>query len=85
MWRMWQTFDPQRVLAALGIFLFVLALLIHFILLSTNRFNWLDGPKAGPAAMGVAAQTDPAAATPAAVVAADPAAAPAAAPAAVSQ
>lgn len=86
MWRMWQTFDPQRVLAALGIFLFVLALLIHFILLSTNRFNWLEGPRAAaPAAMGVAAQTDPAAATPAAVVAADPAAAPAAAPAAVSQ
>ncbi len=25
-------------------FLFVLALLIHFILLSTDRFNWLDGP-----------------------------------------
>ena len=47
MWRMWQTFDPQRVLAALGIFLFVLALLIHFILLSTNRFNWLEGPARG--------------------------------------
>ena len=78
MWRMWQTFDPQRVLAALGIFLFVLALLIHFILLSTNRFNWLDGPRPGPSAVGVAAQADPTAATPAAVTAADPAAAPAA-------
>ncbi len=92
MWRMWQTFDPQRVLAALGIFLFVLALLIHFILLSTNRFNWLDGPRANAGATGMAAQADPAAATPAAVVAADPAAttapaaaAPAAAPAAVTQ
>ena len=31
-------------------FLFVLALLIHFILLSTDRFNWLDGPRAAPAA-----------------------------------
>ncbi len=31
-------------------FLFVLALLIHFILLSTNKFNWLDGPQAAPAA-----------------------------------
>jgi light-harvesting complex 1 alpha chain len=30
--------------------LFVLALLIHFILLSTNKFNWLDGPQAAPAA-----------------------------------
>ncbi len=94
MWRMWQTFDPQRVLVALGIFLFVLALLIHFILLSTNRFNWLDGPRTSAAAgaAGVAAQTDPAAATPAAVVAADPAAttapaaaAPATAPAAVTK
>jgi light-harvesting complex 1 alpha chain len=31
------------VLVALSIFLFVLALLIHFILLSTDRFNWLEG------------------------------------------
>ena len=27
----------------LSAFLFVLALLIHFILLSTDRFNWLEG------------------------------------------
>ena len=33
-------------LVALFTFLFVLALLIHFILLSTDRFNWLDGPRA---------------------------------------
>ncbi|MEN3288769.1 MAG: light-harvesting complex 1 alpha chain, partial [Bradyrhizobium sp.] len=26
-------------------FLFALALVIHFILLSTNRFNWLEGPR----------------------------------------
>jgi light-harvesting complex 1 alpha chain len=26
-------------------FLFALALVIHFILLSTSRFNWLEGPK----------------------------------------
>jgi light-harvesting complex 1 alpha chain len=38
-------FDPRRTLVALFIFLFVLALLIHFILLSTDRFNWLDGPR----------------------------------------
>ncbi len=30
--------------ASLSVFLFVLALLIHFILLSTSRFNWLEGP-----------------------------------------
>jgi light-harvesting complex 1 alpha chain len=33
-------------LIALFTFLFVLALLIHFILLSTDRFNWLEGPQA---------------------------------------
>ncbi len=45
MWRLWLLFDPRRVLIALGAFLFGLALLIHFILLSTDRFNWLDGAK----------------------------------------
>ncbi len=47
MFRIWLLFDPRRVLVALSIFLFVLALLIHFILLSTDRFNWLEGPRAG--------------------------------------
>ena len=55
MWRIWLLFDPRRVLVALGIFLFVLALLIHFILLSTDRFNWLEGPHHG----AVAAQMAP--------------------------
>jgi light-harvesting complex 1 alpha chain len=40
---------------ALAAFLFVLAIVIHFILLSTPRFNWLDGPHS-------AAQEAPAAA-----------------------
>ncbi len=44
MWRIWLLFDPRRALIALFTFLFALALLIHFILLSTDRFNWLDGP-----------------------------------------
>ncbi len=39
----WLLFDPRRTLIALFTFLFVLALVIHFILLSTNRFNWLEG------------------------------------------
>lgn len=50
MWRIWTLFDPRRVLVALGVFLFVLALLIHFILLSTDRFNWIEGPHAAKAA-----------------------------------
>lgn len=43
MWRIWQIFDPRRALIAIFAFLFVLALLIHFILLSTDRYNWLEG------------------------------------------
>jgi len=34
------------------VFLFVLALLIHFILLSTSRFNWLEGPSWRRVAVG---------------------------------
>ena len=52
MWRIWQTFNPQRILTALAVFLFTLAILIHFILLSTDRYNWLnvDAPMATPTA-----------------------------------
>lgn len=49
MWKVWLLFDPRRALVALFTFLFVLALLIHFILLSTDRFNWLEGPSASMA------------------------------------
>lgn len=54
MWRLWQTFNPQRILSALAIFLFTLAVLIHFILLSTDRYNWLDGADGRPAAAAAA-------------------------------
>ncbi len=61
MWRMWQIFDPRRTLIALFIFLFVLAILIHFILLSTDRFNWLgNGMMAAPASTAPAAAPAPA-------------------------
>lgn len=46
MWRIWRLFDPMRAMVAQGIFLFAVAVMIHLILLSTNKFNWLDGPKA---------------------------------------
>ncbi len=53
MWRMWLLFDPRRTLIALFTFLFALAVLIHFILLSTSRFNWIEGPSAAaPAKVG---------------------------------
>lgn len=56
MWRIWLVFDPRRVLVAQGVFLFTLAILIHFVLLSTERFNWLVGnPVTAPAATTSAA------------------------------
>lgn len=51
MWRIWLLFDPRRSLIALFTFLFVLALLIHFILLSTDKFNWIEGSKANGGGM----------------------------------
>ncbi|HQT68323.1 MAG: light-harvesting protein [Rhodospirillales bacterium 20-60-12] len=50
MYRIWLLFDPRRALTALAVFLFTLALLIHFILLSTPRFDWLAGASAMPMA-----------------------------------
>jgi light-harvesting complex 1 alpha chain len=58
MWKVWLLFDPRRTLISLFLFLFILALVIHFILLSTNRFNWLEGPQApAPAASLMIEQT----------------------------
>lgn len=50
MWKIWLLFDPRRTLIAMATFLFSLAVLIHFILLSTDRFNWIEGPKPKAAA-----------------------------------
>jgi light-harvesting complex 1 alpha chain len=35
-------FDPRRTIIALFTFLLVLALTIHFVLLSTARYDWLE-------------------------------------------
>jgi len=65
MWRTWMMFDGRRLLTALAVFLFTLAVLIHFVLLSTNRYNWLDGPAAGaPVVTASAASAAPATTTP---------------------
>ncbi|HEV2736028.1 MAG TPA: light-harvesting antenna LH1, alpha subunit [Longimicrobiaceae bacterium] len=40
--RIWMVFDPRRALIGLFTFLLVLALTIHFILLSTARYDWLE-------------------------------------------
>jgi light-harvesting complex 1 alpha chain len=53
MWKIWLLFDPRRTLVALFTFLFILALLIHFILLSTDRFNWIEGPRMAEAPVTV--------------------------------
>lgn len=42
MHRIWMIFDPRRALIGLFAFLFILALVIHFILLGTTRYNWID-------------------------------------------
>ena len=46
MWRIWRLYDPLRAMVVQGVFLFSLAALIHLILLSTDTYNWLDGPNA---------------------------------------
>jgi light-harvesting complex 1 alpha chain len=58
MWKLWLLFDPRRVLVALFTFLFVLALVIHFILLSTDRFNWIEGPRASHAKADISTLMD---------------------------
>lgn len=51
MWRLWLLFDPRRVLIALFVFLLGFALFMHFIMLSTERFNFLGGSTADTAAI----------------------------------
>jgi light-harvesting complex 1 alpha chain len=41
MHRIWQLFEPRRTLTAL---LLALALVIHFVLLTSKDFNWIGGP-----------------------------------------
>jgi light-harvesting complex 1 alpha chain len=38
----WQWIHPVRILTALYVFLAILAFTIHFLLLSTERYNWLQ-------------------------------------------
>lgn len=42
MYRIWLLYDPRRVMVAMTGFLAVLALLIHFILLSSARYSWIE-------------------------------------------
>lgn len=41
-YKIWLIFDPRRVFVAQGVFLFLLAAMIHLVLLSTDSYNWFE-------------------------------------------
>ena len=60
-YRIWLIWDPRRVFVAQGVFLFLLAVLIHLVLLSnpfTNWFNRAFAPEEVVAAAGEEAVLD---------------------------
>ncbi len=61
MHKLWMAFDPRRVLVALSGFLGILALLIHFILLSSTRYSWIENGTLTPDQLSPAGAAAPAA------------------------
>jgi len=55
-YKIWLVFDPRRVFVAQGVFLFLLAAMIHLVLLSTERYNWFDSAAVKYAPAAVAAE-----------------------------
>jgi light-harvesting complex 1 alpha chain len=53
-YKIWLIFDPRRVFVAQGVFLFLLAAMIHLVLLSTGAdgYNWFEMVKQETAAAG---------------------------------
>lgn len=41
-YKIWLVFDPRRVFVAQGVFLFLLAAMIHLVLLSNDSTNWFQ-------------------------------------------
>ena len=41
-YKIWLIFDPRRVFVAQGVFLFLLAAMIHLVLLSNPALNWFE-------------------------------------------
>jgi light-harvesting complex 1 alpha chain len=41
-YKIWLIFDPRRVFVAQGVFLFLLAAMIHLVLLSNPNTNWFQ-------------------------------------------
>ncbi|MTW22147.1 light-harvesting protein [Allochromatium palmeri] len=60
MYKIWQVFDPRMALIGLGAFLFVLALVIHYMLLSSQGFDWLQGPDYAPVTLSAGMSALPA-------------------------
>jgi len=42
MHRIWLMYDPRRIMIAMSGFLWLLAFVIHFILLSSQRYSWIE-------------------------------------------
>jgi light-harvesting complex 1 alpha chain len=57
MWKIWLLFDVRRVMVGLHVGLAVLAFTIHFILLSTDRYNWLERAPGVPAPVETAIES----------------------------
>lgn len=45
-YKIWLIWDPRRVFVMQGVFLFLLAAMIHLVLLSTDHFNWFEAAAA---------------------------------------
>ena len=56
MWRIWRLVDPLRALVVQAVFLFAVAVMIHLVLLSSSKFNWIEG---GGKKVAVASQNSP--------------------------
>ena len=59
MHRLWMLFDPRQVMTGIAVALLTLALSIHFILLSTDRYDWLGDPNSTGMAVSTAQEAMP--------------------------
>ena len=62
MYRIWKMVDARRALFALYAFLGLLAVVIHLILLSSNRYSWIENGTLSAEKAPVGASKAPAAA-----------------------
>jgi light-harvesting complex 1 alpha chain len=55
MHKIWMMYDPRRVMVAAFGGLFLMAFVIHFILLSSQRYSWIENGTLTPAELMPAA------------------------------